>query len=320
MAVTGTNASIDQGAAGIQGLQKSLDAISSKITFNITKLSIDTVALNGIKTQIENTLSGINVNAGNKIGGIAPPNTSGILPSIPGYGTVQTETFKTPNASGALEATKIIYTYKNELNEIVKETWIWEQAQKDTNGQLQKSAGWVQTIEKTNDELLKKEREKTAEYKRLNAQADKFLAKIKLMKSTGDVTSGRNIANQMKEALTSGNVEKARQLSGELAIVDSKVRATGKSSLSWAQAMGNAIEKTLQWAGAMTLLYGSIREIEKAITYIRDLNKEMTNIRLVTGLSKSDVANLAKEYNSLAKELGATTLEVSRGSLEWFNI
>lgn len=83
------------------------------------------------------------------------------------------------------------------------------------------------------------------------------------------------------------------------------------------ESIGSAIVKTVQWATAMTLFYGTLRQIESGIQYVTDLNKEMTNIRLVTGATKKEVADLAIEYNQLAKELGATTLEVAKGSVQW---
>lgn len=76
-------------------------------------------------------------------------------------------------------------------------------------------------------------------------------------------------------------------------------------------------QKVFQWMIATTLIYGSLKEIGKAIQYIEDLNKEMTNIQIVTGASSSTISNLANQYNALAKEIGATTLEVAKGSLEW---
>jgi TP901 family phage tail tape measure protein len=53
---------------------------------------------------------------------------------------------------------------------------------------------------------------------------------------------------------------------------------------------------------------------------VSELNKEMTKIQVLqVGGAKSNeqIASLALQYNGLAKELGATTLEVTKGSVEW---
>ena len=55
----------------------------------------------------------------------------------------------------------------------------------------------------------------------------------------------------------------------------------------------------------------------KEVKPLVDLNKELTNIQLVTGQTDQEVAKLGVGYNNLAKEMGATTLEVTKGSLEY---
>ena len=65
-------------------------------------------------------------------------------------------------------------------------------------------------------------------------------------------------------------------------------------------------------------LFGSLQQIRAGTEYIKDLNKEMTNIRVVTGQSREEIDALAVSFNQTAKEMGATTLEVAQGSLEWF--
>jgi len=61
-----------------------------------------------------------------------------------------------------------------------------------------------------------------------------------------------------------------------------------------------------------------LKQIKDGIQYIRDLNKELTNIQIVTGMSGKEIARLATNFNDLAIEMGATTVEVAAGSTEWF--
>jgi len=87
---------------------------------------------------------------------------------------------------------------------------------------------------------------------------------------------------------------------------------------TFGEVMGKNIKKVAQWAIATTAIYGSLKQIGEAVQFIKDLNKEMTNIQVVTGMSEDSVNGLAKEFNQLALELGATTIEVAAGSTEWF--
>lgn len=85
-----------------------------------------------------------------------------------------------------------------------------------------------------------------------------------------------------------------------------------------ANTLTNNAKKVAEWAISTALIYGTLNEIRQAMQYIVDLNKQMTGIQMVTGMSGEDANKLAGDYNVLAKELGATTLEIAKGSLEWF--
>jgi len=78
-----------------------------------------------------------------------------------------------------------------------------------------------------------------------------------------------------------------------------------------------AIGKTMSWAVAVGAVYGALNQLKEGITFISDLNNAMTQIRMVSGMTADETERLAVEYNDLAKELKATTLEVSNGALEW---
>lgn len=140
------------------------------------------------------------------------------------------------------------------------------------------------------------------------------------------------VAAQDELAVSRGKVEAAAK-SGlkvsdqELEALNKQVIATnnatnaligqGKSANGWSKEMGVAIKRSIEWAGAMTLLYGSLRQVQQGIQFIRDLNKELTNVQIVTGTSSQGAEQLSLQYNKLAKQLGATTIEVAKGSLEW---
>ena len=57
---------------------------------------------------------------------------------------------------------------------------------------------------------------------------------------------------------------------------------------------------------------------EQINQYVKDLDKALTNVQIVTGMNAQQVSALSDQYNKLAKELGATTLQIAEGSLEWF--
>jgi TP901 family phage tail tape measure protein len=94
--------------------------------------------------------------------------------------------------------------------------------------------------------------------------------------------------------------------------------AAGKDANSWVHEVDIAIKRTIEWAGAMTLIYGAKRQLEQGVQFIKDLNKELVNIQLVTGITSKDVTVMSQGFADLAKQLGSTTKEVAQGSLEWY--
>lgn len=95
------------------------------------------------------------------------------------------------------------------------------------------------------------------------------------------------------------------------------LKDTTRAASSFSAEMGAVIRRTLESAATLGLMYGALSQLRQGIQYITDLDKEMTNIQLVTGGSEEQINGLAQGYNVLAKEMGATTLEVAKGSLEF---
>ena len=77
--------------------------------------------------------------------------------------------------------------------------------------------------------------------------------------------------------------------------------------------LGNFMKFTAYYATLNVLRQG----VNKALDTMQELDKAFTDIRLVTGGTTEETNQLAQEYNSLAKELGSTTIEVAEGAGEW---
>ena len=57
--------------------------------------------------------------------------------------------------------------------------------------------------------------------------------------------------------------------------------------------------------------------IQSAVAEIEKLNKAEIDLQMITQKSANEVKYLMQDYNSLAKEMGATTLQVTDGASEW---
>ena len=71
------------------------------------------------------------------------------------------------------------------------------------------------------------------------------------------------------------------------------------------------------------LAYRAINGIRTAFQGViqdtKELDAALTNIRIVTGDTRESTEDLMKTYNSLAKELGSTTVAIAEASNEWLN-
>jgi len=172
--------------------------------------------------------------------------------------------------------------------------------------------------------------------KKINAEGEETITQIKTQKNlVGELTAeqkqqyqlyllkGKQLKEEEKtQARIAAEIKKAANEQQRKAAASQKsATVTEKAAAAQnniAKDLGNNVFKVMQWGIATSLVYGSLQEIRKALEYIVGLNKELTNIRIVTGMDASQVTELSNGYNQLAKEMGATTLEVAKGSLEWF--
>ena len=75
------------------------------------------------------------------------------------------------------------------------------------------------------------------------------------------------------------------------------------------------MKNTMRWQISSYALTSLISGISSAFKYAKDLNKTLNDIRIVTGESAEAMDRFAKSANKMAKELGSTTLDVTKATL-----
>ena len=91
-------------------------------------------------------------------------------------------------------------------------------------------------------------------------------------------------------------------------------KANGLMSELW-----TTMKNTLRWQLTSSALHSFIGGLEQAYGYAQDLNKSLTDIRIVAPeKSLGDMADFAKVANKQAKELGASTLDYVNGALIYY--
>lgn len=89
----------------------------------------------------------------------------------------------------------------------------------------------------------------------------------------------------------------------------------GKSLLDeMAETMGN----TIKWGISSSIFNNITSAIQQAFYYAKDLDRQLTNIRIVTGDSADQMERFAKTANETAKELGRSTLDYTKAATSFY--
>jgi phage-related minor tail protein len=171
---------------------------------------------------------------------------------------------------------------------------------------------------------------KTPDPLKIDNQIQKWnnaLSKMESLKPTvfasGEVRTATNAFTSLFDGFRTGTVSmdtmrtKLDDVRTAMSKVSGATQQTVKDGDNLFRATAKNVAKVAEWAVATTLMYGALKQIGEGIQYIKDLNKSMTDTQIVTGYTKDQIKGLASDYNNVATELGATTLEVSKGALEW---
>lgn len=150
--------------------------------------------------------------------------------------------------------------------------------------------------------------------------AQKFLEKAKTMADTPAVQAAKGTANAIISAVKQDDINKVRELTREFQINKAALEASKATVRSWAEGLKHAMVQTIEYSLTIGALHTALAQLRQGLQYVVDLNKELVSIQVIQAegaQTPEEIANLASRYNDLARELGATTIETARGSLEW---
>ena len=126
-------------------------------------------------------------------------------------------------------------------------------------------------------------------------------------------TSVSELSRSLLEAGTLGQ-QAFTQLSAAIANTEVPIRQVNKTLQTW----GTTLKNTAKWEISSTIVHGLESALSGAVGYARDLNKSLTDIRIVTGQSVEDMARFAQQANRAAKELSTSTKAYTDASLIYY--
>lgn len=177
------------------------------------------------------------------------------------------------------------------------------------NDAIKKMKELIDAQEKLNK--LKSEKAPFSEIEDAVKNVDKLTFELQEATSA-TLSNGKSVA-QSEEYITALN--KALEKANDIQSRYTRNAKDGSSILntvsgSFARVTENVIKYNLAQ-------FGLIENMRRVISTVKELDEAMTNIRIVTGESAESARNTMNSYSELAQQLGATTLQVAEGSLEW---
>lgn len=79
--------------------------------------------------------------------------------------------------------------------------------------------------------------------------------------------------------------------------------------------MFNTFQNTLRWGITASIFETASNSIGRAVDYVRDLDRSLNDIRIISGYSSEDMNKFADSANKAAQALGKTTTEYTNASL-----
>ena len=85
---------------------------------------------------------------------------------------------------------------------------------------------------------------------------------------------------------------------------------------SFKQMLTNVTQAGISWR----IFAESQKLLKESINIVKELDKAITDLRIATGENADTVRSMLKEYNQLAQQLGATTVDVAKSADTWLRM
>lgn len=222
--------------------------------------------------------------------------------------TVKTQTMKTASGQAYTEITGLVVRYRDALNLVRTAQVGVDGSLKDVTKNVTKFDAMAKKAQEwaTRAETMG-EKERTA----LQSTTSALLAKVdgyKKMAAQDPVRAEKELAEGVLQAN---------------AAMNETINSTKRGAMglrSWTDQLGLAIKQTITYSFTLGLVRQAQRLFNEAIQYTINLNKEMTNVQVLQAegaQTPEEIRSLALAFNQLGKEMGISTLEVAKGSVEW---
>lgn len=138
--------------------------------------------------------------------------------------------------------------------------------------------------------------------------------KLDLTKLNASLTAAKTSVSELGASLLSAGTE-GQQAFMALTNTIANAQMPVKQLNTIFTNLGTTLLNTIKWQAASSLVHGLMSTISGAISYAKNLNSSLTDIRVVTGASSDEMAKFATYANQAAKSLSTTTNDFVKATL-----
>ena len=147
----------------------------------------------------------------------------------------------------------------------------------------------------------------------LNTSFNSKLGVLDLTKLHNQLRTSKALVNDLNSAFSragSSGAIAANNIVTRLYKMDNGLRSVSKTT----DKIMNTIGNTFRWGVIASAFATIMNSVHDAAKYTSDLDKSLTNIMMVSGMSRDNMNEFAKQANEVAKRLGATTTQMTEAT------
>lgn len=177
------------------------------------------------------------------------------------------------------------------------------------NKDIEEYIGLIKEVNNLDIELIKAKSAKSSQnyIEELNRQL--IVAKEKQAGFSDEVKNSTKALEAQEEATNRLNVAQGK--------IQNNIERTGNLFGSLKKQVLTVAKNTFSYTLAYKALNSGDEALKKTIKTARELDTAMTEIQMVTGETDKATRELLNTYSEMGQQLGATTLDVAKGSVEW---
>lgn len=151
----------------------------------------------------------------------------------------------------------------------------------------------------------------------LEGSVDKVSGKLNFSAFTKQIAQSKTSVTELSTSLLNAGASGQAAFNNLITAIarsDTQLKQVNKTIAN----IGTTLKNTIKWEASSNLIHGLESAFSSAISYATNLNKTLTDIRVVTGASMDDMSKFTKQANTMAKQLGATTQDIAKAALIYY--